>query len=57
LFGVAHGVLWLPGIAAGLAFGVILVRSGRIGEAVAAHATANALIAASVLGGQQWQLW
>jgi exosortase E/protease (VPEID-CTERM system) len=57
LFGVAHGVLWLPGIAAGLAFGVVLVRSGRIGEAVAAHVTANALIAASVLGGKQWQLW
>jgi uncharacterized protein len=57
LFGFAHGALWLPGIAAGLAFGAVLVRSGRIGEAVAAHVTANALIAASVLGGKQWQLW
>jgi exosortase E/protease (VPEID-CTERM system) len=56
-FGLAHGALWLPGIAAGLAFGLILVRRGRIGEAVAAHATTNALIAASVLGGNQWQLW
>jgi CAAX prenyl protease-like protein len=56
-FGFAHGALWLPGIAAGLAFGLILVRRGRIGEAVAAHATTNALIAAGVLGGNQWQLW
>jgi CAAX prenyl protease-like protein len=57
VFGFAHGTLWLPGIAAGLAYGVILVRRGRIGEAVAAHATTNALIAASVLEWNQWQLW
>jgi exosortase E/protease (VPEID-CTERM system) len=57
VFGLAHGALWLPGIAAGLAYGLLLVRRGRIGEAVAAHATTNALIAASVLGWNQWQLW
>jgi exosortase E/protease (VPEID-CTERM system) len=56
-FGLVHGALWMPGIAAGLAFGLILIRRARIGEAVAAHATINALIAASVLGGNQWQLW
>jgi exosortase E/protease (VPEID-CTERM system) len=56
-FGVAHGVLWLPGIVAGLAYGLILIRRGSLGEAVAAHATSNALIAASVLAGNQWQLW
>jgi exosortase E/protease (VPEID-CTERM system) len=57
VFGLAHGALWLPGIAAGLAFGLIVVRRGGIGEAVAAHATTNALIAASVIGWNQWQLW
>jgi exosortase E/protease (VPEID-CTERM system) len=57
VFGLAHGAMWLPGIAAGLAYGLILVRRGRIGEAVAAHATTNALIAVSVLGWNQWQLW
>jgi exosortase E/protease (VPEID-CTERM system) len=57
VFGMAHGALWLPGIVAGLAFGLILMRRGRLGEAFAAHATANALIAAFVLGGGQWQLW
>jgi exosortase E/protease (VPEID-CTERM system) len=56
-FGLAHGVLWLPGIVAGLAYGLILVRRGSLGEAVAAHATTNALVAASVLAGNQWQLW
>jgi exosortase E/protease (VPEID-CTERM system) len=57
VFGLAHGALWLPGIAAGAAFGLIAVRTGKLGEAVVAHATANALIGAVVLGGNQWQLW
>ncbi|MGB6310820.1 MAG: exosortase E/protease, VPEID-CTERM system, partial [Steroidobacteraceae bacterium] len=57
LFGLAHGALWLPGIAAGLVYGLIVVRRGSLGEAVAAHATTNALIAVSVLHWGQWQLW
>jgi exosortase E/protease (VPEID-CTERM system) len=57
VFGIAHGALWLPGIAAGLAYGLILVRRGHLGEAVAAHATTNALVVIGVLAGQQWQLW
>jgi exosortase E/protease (VPEID-CTERM system) len=57
VFGIAHGALWLPGILAGLAYGALLVRSGRMGEVVAAHATSNALIAALVLSAHQWQLW
>jgi exosortase E/protease (VPEID-CTERM system) len=57
IFGFAHGSLWLPGIVAGLAYGELLVLSGRIGESVAAHATSNALIAVLVLFGHQWQLW
>lgn len=57
VFGLAHGALWLPGIIAGLAFGLVLIRRGCLGEAVAAHVTANALIAGAVLAGNQWQLW
>ena len=57
VFGLAHGALWLPGVMAGLAYGWILVRHGRMGEAFAAHATTNALIAITVLAGGQWQLW
>jgi exosortase E/protease (VPEID-CTERM system) len=57
IFGAAHGALWLPGIAAGMAFGLIVVKRGHLGESVAAHVTTNALIAASVLGAGQWQLW
>ena len=57
IFGLAHGALWAPGIVAGLAFGLLVVRRGTLGEAVAAHATANGLIAVSVLAAGQWQLW
>jgi hypothetical protein len=32
-------------------------RSGSLGEAVTAHATTNALIAALVLFDGSWQLW
>jgi exosortase E/protease (VPEID-CTERM system) len=56
-FGLCHGGLWLPGTVAGVAFGLLYMRTGRIGEAVLAHATANSLIAACVLWGGRWQLW
>ena len=57
VFGIAHGAMWFPGIAAGLAYGLILLRRGHLGEAVAAHATTNALVVISVIAGNQWQLW
>jgi CAAX prenyl protease-like protein len=57
VFGLAHGALWLPGIVAGLAYGLLVVRRGHLGEAVAAHALTNALIAVSALQWGQWELW
>ncbi len=57
VFGIGHGVLWLPGIAAGIAYGLLAVRRGQLGDAVVAHATTNALLTLMVLGGNQWQLW
>ena len=36
---------------------LLVIRKGRIGEAVVAHATANALLAAYVLTYHQWHLW
>jgi exosortase E/protease (VPEID-CTERM system) len=56
-FGATHGSLWLAGIAAGLAYGFIAIKTGKIGESIAAHATTNALIAVQVLLFDQWQLW
>jgi exosortase E/protease (VPEID-CTERM system) len=56
-FGLSHGSMWLAGIVAGLLYGVVTVRSGSLGEAVVAHATTNALLAALVLLDGRWHLW
>jgi exosortase E/protease (VPEID-CTERM system) len=56
-FGATHGGLWPAGFAAGLAYGFIAIKTGKIGESIAAHATTNALIAMQVLLFGQWQLW
>ena len=56
-FGLLHGRLWLPGTLAGLAYAFVMLRRGRIGEAVVAHATTNALLAAYVLTTHKWHLW
>ncbi len=57
LFGMLHGPRWPAGTLAGLLFGWLAMRQAKIGEAVAAHAAANALIALYVLAAGQWQLW
>jgi exosortase E/protease (VPEID-CTERM system) len=56
-FGLLHGNLWFAGILAGLLYAWALIRRGRIGEAVVAHATTNALLAGYVLIFQKWHLW
>jgi len=57
LFGLLHGNQWLAGIGAGLLYAMVFLRRGRIGDAVIAHATTNALIATAVLTRGQWYLW
>jgi CAAX prenyl protease-like protein len=56
-FGLMHGERWLAGTITGMLYAVAVLRRGRIGEAVAAHATTNALLAAWVLITGNWQLW
>ena len=56
-FGLAHGNMWLAGTLAGAAYGILVVRTGRLSEAIAAHVTSNALVAAAVLFAGDWQLW
>jgi exosortase E/protease (VPEID-CTERM system) len=57
LFGFTHGSFWAPGILAGLVYGALAKYTGRIGEAVVAHATTNILLAVVVLWLEQWHLW
>jgi exosortase E/protease (VPEID-CTERM system) len=56
-FGVTHGSFWLPAAIAGGAYALVAVKTGKIGESVAAHATTNSLVAIQVLLFGQWQLW
>jgi CAAX prenyl protease-like protein len=56
-FGLLHGDRWLAGTVAGLIYAVAFLRRGRIGDAVVAHATTNALLAAWVLLAGKWALW
>lgn len=56
-FGIMHGQQWFVGILAGLAYALLLKRTGRIGDAVAAHATSNLLLAIWVLTLSDWSQW
>ncbi|MDD9971120.1 MAG: exosortase E/protease, VPEID-CTERM system [Myxococcales bacterium] len=55
-FGVLHPN-WLPGTLAGVLFSIATYRRGQLVDAIAAHATANALLCAWVLTFQRWDLW
>jgi exosortase E/protease (VPEID-CTERM system) len=56
-FGLMHGRHWIAGIAAGLAYALALKWRGRMGDAVAAHAISNLMLAAWVLARGDWALW
>jgi len=56
-FGALHGGRWLAGILVGILYALTYLRRGSLGDAIAAHATTNALIAAEVLVLGHWQLW
>jgi exosortase E/protease (VPEID-CTERM system) len=56
-FGSMHGAQWAVGIVAGLAYALVVKRTGRFGEAVAAHATSNLLLAVWVLVRGDWGMW
>ena len=48
---------WMGGFAAGVLYAYAQKRRGLLSDAIVAHATANALIAAQVLLGGHWSLW
>ncbi len=55
-FGIMYGRLWIMGTIAGVVYGLLAMRTNKLGESVAAHATANALLAADALLLGQWQV-
>jgi CAAX prenyl protease-like protein len=56
VYGILYGPLWPAGIAAGIVFALLLIRTRRMGEAVTAHVITNALLCAAALLWHQWQL-
>lgn len=56
LFGLLHQNL-LAGALAGAAFALALYRRGRVGDAIIAHMTSNAMIAVAVLAAGRWGFW
>jgi CAAX prenyl protease-like protein len=56
VFGVLHD-RWIAATVAGLAYAVLSVRTGRLSEAIVAHAVTNGCIAAWVLGTGDWSHW
>jgi exosortase E/protease (VPEID-CTERM system) len=57
VFGLMHGQQWIVGMVAGLVFAVLARWKGRLGDALAAHALSNLLLAAWVLMRGDWGLW
>jgi exosortase E/protease (VPEID-CTERM system) len=55
LFGALHSNIWLAS-ASGIVFGVLALRRGRVIDAIAAHATANGLVAAWALSTGEWSV-
>ena len=56
LFGLEHD-RWLAGLAAGIVYGGLAVRTGRIAPAVVAHVTTNLLLGLYVIMSGQYGFW
>jgi CAAX prenyl protease-like protein len=56
VFGLLHGS-WFAGTVAGMLFALALYRRGRVADAILAHATTNACLAAYVVTTGNWWLW
>ena len=48
---------WQAGALAGAGFAIALYRRGKVGDALIAHITSNALIAIAVVAGGYWGFW
>jgi membrane protease YdiL (CAAX protease family) len=56
VFGFAHNE-WLAGILCGAAYQWLVLRKGRLGDAMTAHAITNFLLGAWVVWRGAWQFW
>src|SRR3954454_17723230 len=57
LFGLVHPDRWLAGIICGLAYQWLVLRKGRLGDAMTAHAIPNFLLGLWVIWKHAWNFW
>jgi len=55
LFGLSHPDHWLQGIVCGAAYQWLVIRKGRLGDAMLAHAVTNLLISGYAIGTGRWE--
>jgi exosortase E/protease (VPEID-CTERM system) len=55
-FGLLHSNLW-AGVMAGIGYAILTLRTGRVGDAIVAHAVTNFLIALTAISVGRWSLW
>lgn len=55
MFGLVHPGQWVQGIVCGAAYQWLVLRRGRLGEAMLAHALTNLLISAYAIASQRWE--
>lgn len=57
IFAVQHEQQWLAGFLCGVAYQWLVIRKGRLGDAMTAHAITNFLLAGWVVFQGAWQFW
>jgi CAAX prenyl protease-like protein len=57
LFASEHGSYWEVGLAAGILYNWLVIRTRNLGDCILAHAVTNGLLAVYVIFGGYWQYW
>jgi CAAX prenyl protease-like protein len=57
VFGLMHPDRWLAGILCGLVYQGLVIRKGRLGDAITAHAITNFLLGVWVIWKGDWSFW
>jgi len=57
LFASEHGPYWEVGLAAGIAYNWWILRTGKLGDCILAHAVTNGVLSAYVILGGKWEYW
>ncbi|MDR3701705.1 MAG: CAAX prenyl protease-related protein [Candidatus Sulfopaludibacter sp.] len=57
LFASEHGSFWEVGLVAGIVYNWWIIRTKNLADCILAHLVTNAILAAYVVAGGQWQYW